>query len=144
MNRVTQLILGAIAIASFSGCAICCGPYLDQYPTFGGKVQRTDPVWGRVGSIYSDPYTAGTGPLADSNLTTYERQAPKREKIDIQMKPKDVDLPAEDLNNGFQPNQQRQPQPEESLPAPKKDGSTTQHRLQNDRNGWRNGSGAFR
>ncbi len=142
MNRLAQLILGATLLASFTGCAICCGPYLDHYPTFGGKVQRTDPAWGRVGSIYSDPYTAGTGPLADSNLKTYERQPPKRDKIDAEKKPKDVDLPSEDLNNGFQPNIQRRP--DETLPAPKKDDSTTLNRTQNDRNGWRNGNGAIR
>ena len=144
MNRLAQLMFGAIMIACFTGCAICCGPYLDHYPTFGGKVQRTDPTWGRVGSIYSDPYTAGTGPMADSNLTPFVRQPPKREKIEIEEKPKDIELPAEELNNGFQPGRQRQPQPDESLPAPKKDESTTQNRPANNRSGWRSGGGAVR
>ena len=50
-----------------TGCAICCGPYDYHYPTFGGSVQRADPTWGRVGSIYSDPGPFG-GPAADSNV----------------------------------------------------------------------------
>jgi hypothetical protein len=38
---------------------MCCGPDLFTYPTFGGRVQRTDWEYGRVGSIYSDP-TSGS------------------------------------------------------------------------------------
>ena len=59
---------GSVALAGFAGCSMCCGPYDYHYPTFGGRVQRADPEYGRVGSIFSDPYTAGTGLDADSNL----------------------------------------------------------------------------
>ncbi|MBX3419378.1 MAG: hypothetical protein KF851_17365 [Pirellulaceae bacterium] len=118
MKRFAQLICSALAVATLTGCAMCCGPYLDHYPTFGGKVQRTDPAWGRVGSIFSDPYTAGTGPSADSNLETY--------------KPK---LPGERL-----PGLLDDPQPEE-LPSPRRDSDTTHRAPSPPPSGWRPGSG---
>ncbi len=37
-----------------SGCSMCSRGYLDDYATVGGKWQRSDPVQGRVGSIFSD------------------------------------------------------------------------------------------
>ena len=75
--------VGALALFC-SGCAMCCGPYDDHYPTYGGIVQRSNPVWGRVGSIYSDPGPFG-GPLADSNLTPHDGQT-------------SIDSPLEDIN----------------------------------------------
>ena len=48
---------------------MCCGPFDDDYPTFGGKHPRVNRSHGRVGSILSDPITTLTGPSADSNLT---------------------------------------------------------------------------
>ncbi len=52
-----------------SGCSMCCGPFDYDYPTFGGKHQRTDRSYGRVGSALSDPSRTLFGPSADSNLT---------------------------------------------------------------------------
>ena len=65
---VAAFASGTIAFAGAAGCSMCCGPYDYHYPTFGGRVQRADPEYGRVGSIFSDPYTAGTGLDADSNV----------------------------------------------------------------------------
>ena len=65
---VAAFASGTIAFAGVAGCSMCCGPYDYHYPTFGGRVQRADPEYGRVGSIFSDPYTAGTGLNADSNV----------------------------------------------------------------------------
>jgi hypothetical protein len=62
------LLVAAPVLLTSLGCAMCCGPYDYHYPTFGGRIQRADPVYGRVGSIFSDPNMAGAGPLADSNL----------------------------------------------------------------------------
>lgn len=69
----SRCLLASVAVAAitFSGCAMCCGPYDYHYPTFGGIVQRADPVWGRVGSLYSDPGPFG-GPSADYNLAEKE------------------------------------------------------------------------
>ena len=47
---------------------MCCGPYDNDYPTFGGKNQRVDRAYGRVGSIFSDPTARQFGESADSNL----------------------------------------------------------------------------
>ena len=49
---------------------MCCGPHDFDYVTFGGKHQRSNPSWGRVGSVFSDPGSFPPGPTADSNLTT--------------------------------------------------------------------------
>lgn len=49
---------------------MCCGPDDFNYPTYGGVHQRSDPAYGRLGSVFSDPYAIG-GPSADSNLEPY-------------------------------------------------------------------------
>ena len=72
-KSLTQIAIGVFGMTTlfFSGCAICCGPYDYNYPAFGGTVQRSDPVYGRVGSIYSDPGPFG-GPSADYNLKPHD------------------------------------------------------------------------
>ena len=52
-----------------SGCSMCCGPFDNDYPTFGGKHVRANRSYGRVGSVLSDPVSSLNGPSADSNLT---------------------------------------------------------------------------
>lgn len=64
----TRFFAIAVVATISTGCAMCCGPFDYHYPTYGGRVQRADPEYGRVGSIFSDPYTAGSGPTADSNV----------------------------------------------------------------------------
>ncbi len=56
MRTVAALLLGMTTVAC-SGCSICSEGFLDDYATVGGKWQRSDPVAGRVGSIFSDPGT---------------------------------------------------------------------------------------
>lgn len=91
-------------VISSSGCSMCCGPFDYHYPAFPGIVHRSDPIYGRVGSILSDPYTAGSGPSADSNLKRGEREDTNREQ------PPEI-LPS--------------PQPDVDSPqAPKGDGTT--------------------
>jgi hypothetical protein len=46
---------------------MCCGPYDYDYPTYGGKHERIDRTYGRVGSLFSDPQASYDGELADSN-----------------------------------------------------------------------------
>ena len=46
---------------------MCCGPYDYDYPTFGGKHERVDRAYGRVGSVFSDPQAVYGGESADSN-----------------------------------------------------------------------------
>lgn len=65
---IATLIVSTLAIVS-SGCSMCCGPYDYHYPTIGGKHERVDPVYGRVGSILSDPLAPRAAQAsADSNL----------------------------------------------------------------------------
>jgi hypothetical protein len=48
-------VLVVVAIASWSsGCATCCAPFDDYYPTVGGRWVRDNPTCGRVGSAF-DP-----------------------------------------------------------------------------------------
>ena len=53
-NAIRCFSLGLV-LATTVGCAICCSPEDYTYSTFGGKYERVDPAYGRVGSIYSDP-----------------------------------------------------------------------------------------
>lgn len=67
-NQISFLIAACICLASI-GCSVCCGPYDYDYPDFGGKHQRQDRRYGRVGSILSDPLAPRAGGAsADSNL----------------------------------------------------------------------------
>ncbi len=120
MKRVATPALLLCAAVTLTGCAMCCGPYLDHYPTFGGKVQRSDPAWGRVGSIFTDPYTAGTGPLADSNLEIYKPKSPT-DRVPL------ID-------------EQKGPEPED-LPSPRRDSQTNRQLPAAPPVGWRAGSG---
>jgi hypothetical protein len=54
LRRTLLLLLSALTVSGV-GCAMCCGPNLFTYPTYGGRVQRSDLEYGRVGSIFSDP-----------------------------------------------------------------------------------------
>lgn len=55
MVRGFTIVLLSLVTVCGMGCAMCCGPDMYTYPTFGGRVQRQDPEYGRVGSIFSDP-----------------------------------------------------------------------------------------
>jgi hypothetical protein len=65
---LTTLVV-IIAATGTVGCSMCCGPYDFDYPTYGGKHERVDRAYGRVGSIFSDPNAGYYGESADSNLS---------------------------------------------------------------------------
>ena len=46
---------------------MCARGYLDDYAGVGGKWQRSDPAYGRVGSIFSDPGSA-VGPALPTDV----------------------------------------------------------------------------
>ena len=68
----TAMLALAAVCFSVTGCSMCCGTYDYHYPTFGGRLPRANPEYGRVGSVFSDPYAAAIGPSADSNLQPVE------------------------------------------------------------------------
>ena len=68
MKRWIGLLTIATMLVGSIGCSMCCGPYDYDYPTFGGKHQRVNPSYGRVGSIFSDPLASFGDASADSNL----------------------------------------------------------------------------
>ena len=59
---VTTMSVGSL------GCSMCGGPFDFDYPVYGGKFERVDSSYGRVGSIFSDPSASSSGPGPDSNL----------------------------------------------------------------------------
>lgn len=63
------LLASMLLFVCSAGCSICCGPFDNDYGTFGGKHFRADRSYGRVGSILSDPAITLSGASADSNLT---------------------------------------------------------------------------
>jgi hypothetical protein len=53
MARRLSLLAVVVALASWSsGCAMCCAPFDDYYPTIGGRWVRDNPTCGRVGSAF--------------------------------------------------------------------------------------------
>jgi hypothetical protein len=52
MKRV-GLVGGLLVWMAASGCSICCTPFDPAYPTYGGKWERTDRYFGRVGSAFA-------------------------------------------------------------------------------------------
>jgi len=47
--------LGLLAVMSASlGCAMCCSPDDPNYGTYGGRWQRHDMTYGRVGSAFAE------------------------------------------------------------------------------------------
>lgn len=65
---IAYIAILTLTLSTTFGCSMCCGPYDYDYPNIGGKHQRVDPRYGRVGSILSDPNANAFGPSADSNL----------------------------------------------------------------------------
>jgi hypothetical protein len=69
MKNFILILVIAVTPLFAVGCSMCCSPYDYDYPTFGGKHERVDPAYGRVGSILSDPMAPRVaGASADSNL----------------------------------------------------------------------------
>jgi hypothetical protein len=47
--------LGLLALLSSSlGCAMCCSPDDPNYGAYGGRWQRHDQAYGRVGSVFDE------------------------------------------------------------------------------------------
>lgn len=70
MSRwILSICLFTTAIAS-GGCSMCCGPYDYEYPMLdSSRYVRTDPEYGRVGSIFSDPNVSfGSVPLTNEDV----------------------------------------------------------------------------
>ena len=79
---LSMLLVGCLPI--ISGCAMCCGPFDYAYPTYGGKWERGDRFWGRVGSPLSGAGTAidGEGEIIDPSITgDYLLTAPAHDTI---------------------------------------------------------------
>jgi hypothetical protein len=76
------LWLALIGLSASAGCNMCCGPYDFDYPTFGGKHERIDRAYGRVGSIFSDPNAGYYGESPDANLEPRPEREPNRSTLE--------------------------------------------------------------
>ena len=142
-KSILVAVLATVGLIS-SGCSMCCGPYDYHYPVFGGKLQRANPEYGRVGSVFSDPYVA-LGPSADSNLDPipYEEptsvdadddiEDPTLDDFDPDLDDFDSDIDSELDLEQYDPDIMPDPGPEtitprETNPSPIPDDSNTEAR----------------
>ncbi len=54
MKRIISGILCTVLVVVGTGCTMCQSSLDDDYSAFGGRWQRTDRTYGRVGSKFSD------------------------------------------------------------------------------------------
>ncbi len=110
MNHRIKTVLLLLAVATLTswsvGCSMCCDTYDYDYPTYGGKHERADPVYGRLGSIFSDPGPLGLGPNADSNRVEVEDKSQMRNDIVDPIYNNPQDLPTPDADTSPQPDDQ--------------------------------------
>lgn len=60
MKRIFSWLLGLALLTGMSGCSICQSQFDDTYAAYGGRWQRTDRAYGRVGSLFTDSGTRVT------------------------------------------------------------------------------------
>lgn len=129
MKQLVTTGLCLLALVASGGCSMCCGVFDYDYPTFGGRHERVDRQWGRVGSIYSDP---NFGDMAYSETETYDGQV---------ISPDGQMLPPDASGRDFVPRQV--PDPSEDIlpdPMPAEPDPATQPRATDDSTtstGWR-------
>lgn len=96
----TAIVFLAVAIGVVSsGCSLCDTGYLCDYAGVGGKWQRTDPEYGRVGSIFSDPNSAvvgASGEMAEVVTEGEHMDAGDLPSTDNILEPIDAPEPAEE------------------------------------------------
>lgn len=114
----------ALVISGMLGCATCCSPDLYNYPTYGGRYERVDRAYGRVGSIFSDPNALSGSP------------APRESGEPVQVLPgntgsqEPMELPPPKQGNS-------QPEVPESIKTPPSDGQPNGNQARTGRNRWR-------
>lgn len=127
-NRILSAICGIalLTCCGLTGCSMCCGPYDFHYPVFGGKLQRVDPTYGRVGSIFSDPNAGMFGPSADSNL----EPQPVDSMPSVPRDDPEDDLNIDDDLESIEPRNENLDGDVDELPNPKqRDNKTTASRI---------------
>ena len=94
---IAYIAILTLTLGTAYGCASCADTNDYDYPNFGGKHQRVNPTYGRVGSIFSDPNANSFGPSADSNLKAPDSpRAPEPiEDTDIGEEETELDIDAE-------------------------------------------------
>ncbi len=99
MTRQVYILTLTMMTLSFVGCSMCCGPFDFDYPTYGGIHQRSDPSYGRVGSVFSDPNAVASGPSSDSNLKPHPEPKDQR---DLEVDDDPLERADEDLDDDLE------------------------------------------
>jgi hypothetical protein len=94
MLRWNPILLLIAAPLLVSGCSMCCGPYDYEYPIMESvRYPRTDPEYGRVGSVFSDPnVTIGEKPRTNADVP---REDDRLEDIESELDDPDFNLETE-------------------------------------------------
>lgn len=74
MFKTIAQCLALLCLVLASGCSICCAPFDDEYACYGGIVDRTDRVNGRVGSKFMGASTVDSA-QESSVLMSGERES---------------------------------------------------------------------
>ena len=77
MKNLLLFVSLVAIIPLFSGCAMCCGTHDYAYPAYGGKWERGDRFWGRVGSPLSGAGTTADGYSGGGEGYYYEESGPQ-------------------------------------------------------------------
>ncbi len=131
MKRWILIIAITTTALSTFGCSMCCGPYDYDYPNFGGKHERVNPAYGRVGSVFSDPNAGFNGPSADSNLEPQpdirvNKESPRDDDPDLEQLKRELDSELESIDPINGPERGS-----EELPSPDADDSTASRMWRN-------------
>ncbi len=109
--RCVLAFWGCLTLLTTMGCAMCASPYDRSYAAYGGRIQRTDRVHGRVGSIL-DP---GAGTYAAAEDASMLVPTPADEQVEGE-EPSVEPVP-------WQPDR---PAPQEPTPAEPPESATDQ------------------
>ncbi len=122
--------LGSITISliAISGCAMCCGPHDYDYPNYGGRHERHDPIYGRVGSVFSDPYAnpGYASPDLDPATSIENRGGGSSDRQPLPETGDDPDELRQRLQRDLEDRRPTRPRPEQ-LPGPDNETANQSH-----------------
>lgn len=120
------LIAGSLI--AISGCAMCCGPHDYDYPNYGGKHERYDATYGRVGSVFSDPYAnhGDASPDLYPAASTDNRGGASSVRQPLPEPADDPDELRQRLQRDLEDRRPTRPQPEQ-LPNPDNETANQSH-----------------
>jgi len=95
MHRIACFALGLISLIAPLGCALCSSPFDNDFVSFGGRIQRQDMSYGRVGSPLSDQSIIENLPGDEQSIQTIEVQPIEPGYGSVLESTSDMDAPLE-------------------------------------------------